>query len=235
MSHVVAIIPARKGSKGVPGKNKRLLCGKPLVSWTIEQALAANCVGEVFVSSDDGDILRIADQLGAVAMPRPEELSGDDVSTEAVMEYHLRRAGGRFDTVVLLQPTSPLRDPYDIDRALVHLEETGADSLLSVVDTHAPFYWTREEVGDRELRWVRPYQIRGRPRRQELRECWQENGSIYVCRVEGFLEHQDRLFGKIVVSGQAEDTKYEIDSEEDWVVVESLMERRLARVSAGSR
>jgi len=228
---VLAYIPARGGSKGVPGKNKRVLCGRPLVQWTIEQAEKTPGIDEILVSTDDREIMEICYDMAVRYSERPAEYAQDDSSIEDGLLWHMENAAMRGvmpDTIVLLQPTSPLRRPHDIGAALAHFEQTHADSLFSAVSTHSPFYWTRRSSGDGTFQWVKPYGERSR--RQMLGEVWQENGSIYVFNAKGFRDWQSRLFGKIVCYGMAEDSKYEIDTEDDFYVVERLMERMLAGV-----
>ena len=168
----LAFIPARKGSQGVPGKNTKELLGKPLIQWSIEQAQDARGVDEVWVSSDDPEVLAIARDCGAEPLLRPEQLSGPVAQIEESITYHLSVDQRRLsiDYILLLQPTSPNRTSIDIERALGHIRETDADSLVSMVATHSPFYWTR----DRDLSWFKPYDER--PRRQDIHLYLQEAG-----------------------------------------------------------
>jgi CMP-N,N'-diacetyllegionaminic acid synthase len=135
---LLAIIPARGGSKGVPGKNLRSIAGKPLIAWSIEQALAAKSVSEVVVTTDSEDIAEVARQFGAsVPFLRPAELATDSAPTEPTMLHALlemEKGRGRFDQVLLLQPTSPLRLPGTLDNAFAAFLTAKADSLLGVVD-----------------------------------------------------------------------------------------------------
>lgn len=217
---VLAFIPARAGSKGLPGKNGRPFAGKPLVQWTVDQAVASKRVDITIVSSDDEGILALS--LGSAhKSTRAPELATDGARIEdAILDFLKGPLWSGVETVVLLQPTSPLRTPEDIDRAVLHLDETQADSLLSVVDGHSPFYWMR----DRTLNWIKPYA--DRPRRQDMPECWQENGSIYAFRAEGFREHGDRLFGKTVVLGMEEWQRYEIDTLWDFTLCEMIFKEK---------
>mgnify|MGYP003149148919 CR=1 FL=1 len=134
----LAFIPARKGSQGVPGKNTKELLGKPLIQWSIEQAQDARGVDEVWVSSDDPEVLAIARDCGAEPLLRPEEISGATAQIEESITYHLAVDQRRLsiDYILLLQPTSPNRTSIDIERALGHIRETDADSLVSMVATH---------------------------------------------------------------------------------------------------
>lgn len=220
----LAIIPARGGSKGVPGKNLRSLAGKPLVAWTIGQALAADAIDTVLVSTDDERIAAVARDHGAeVPFLRPAELATDEAPTEPVMAHALDWYGGQgraFDTIALLQPTSPLRLPGTVDAAFRHFAAEQADSLLGVVESHH-FYWRRDPV-------EALYDYRNRPRRQDIAAAdrrYRETGSIYISSVEAFRRSGNRLSGSIALFLMEEVEGWEIDSETDFAVLEALFPR----------
>ncbi|ABF53294.1 acylneuraminate cytidylyltransferase family protein [Sphingopyxis alaskensis] len=224
---VLAIIPARGGSKGVPGKNLRLLAGKPLISWSIEQALAAHGVTDVVVSTDAEDIAAVARSFGAqVPFLRPAELATDTAPTEPVMLHTLERMEamkGRYEAILLLQPTSPLRLPGTIDGALHAFAAEGADSLLGVVESHA-FFWQADPVRA-------SYDYTNRPRRQDIAEAdrhYRETGSIYLTRRDIFMEKCNRLAGRIALYRMQECEGWEIDTEIDFEIVEALMKQELS-------
>lgn len=219
----LAVIPARGGSKGLPGKNVRLLAGKPLIAWSIEQALECGRMDCVHVSTDDPEIAEVARAHGAdVPYMRPAELAQDTTPTEPVMTYALdwyERAGRMFDAVVLLQPTSPLRLPGTLGNALEAFEAHGAESLLGVCENHH-FFWRNSEDP------VALYDYRNRPRRQDIwpEDRWyRENGSIYVTRASAFRRHSNRLCDPIYMHVMREEEGWEIDSLADFMVVEALM------------
>lgn len=226
MTEVVAIIPARGGSKGVPGKNLRPLAGKPLLVWSIEQALACGSVGRVVVSTDSEEIATVARAAGAdVPALRPAELATDTAPTEPALLHMLdvlSTGGYRPDATMLLQPTSPLRRPETLDAALRLYESSRADSLLGVIDTHA-FFW-REAGGEAtaDYDWMK------RPRRQDIAPAdrkYRETGSVYVTRTELLRTSGNRLGGKIVLFRMREEEGWEIDTEADFLVLEGLMAR----------
>ncbi len=220
---LLAIIPARGGSKGLPGKNIRPLAGKPLIVWSIEQAAAANGVTDIVVSTDAGDIAGIAKEAGAsVPFMRPAELAGDAVATEPVMRHALlemEREHGHYDAVMLLQPTSPFRHAGTLDRAIEQFIASGADSLLGVAESHA-FFWQHGPTP------TASYDYRKRPRRQDIADHdrqYRETGSIYITARDAFLEGNNRLAGKIELFEMAQEESLEIDTATDFAIVETLM------------
>jgi len=126
---ILAITPARGGSKGIPRKNLRPLCGEPLIAWTIKAAKASRLVDRYVVSTEDGEIAETARRYGAEVIDRPKELAGDEVPTLPVLQHALTQQAA--DTVVVLQATSPIRDPDLIDRCIERFRGTDADSLAT--------------------------------------------------------------------------------------------------------
>lgn len=224
----LAIIPARGGSKGVTRKNVRPLAGRPLLVHTIEQALAAERVGRVIVSTDDAEIERVAEAHGAEVIERPAELADDDAPSESALVHVLdqlaEREGYRPELVVFLQCTSPIRDAADIDRAICQLLEEGADSLLSAVPFHG-FTWRRGSTGAEPLN----YDHRQRPRRQDRKGEYLENGSIYVFKRSILRRHGNRLGGKIALYEMDPASAVDIDRLEDFDICEALLRARAAR------
>lgn len=194
---VLAIIPARGGSKGIPRKNLRLLAGRPLLAHTIAHARATPSIGRIVVSTDDEEIASEATALGVEVMRRPAELSGDTASSEAALLHTLDRLaeeGYRPELVVFLQATSPLRREHDVEEAIQTLLAEGADSLFSASRLEG-FLWRNGPEGVRSF----TYDHRHRPRRQDAPEDLIENGSIYVFRPWVLREHGNRLGGRIAV------------------------------------
>lgn len=220
----VVLIPARGGSKGVPRKNIRTIGGKPLIVWSIEQGLSASTVASVYVSTDDDEIARVARAAGADVIMRPTELSGDEATTESAISHFLSQLGYQQclpDNIILLQCTSPIRPAGSIDAAFDHFRDHGADSLLSVSPNHR-FLWKLNDEGFGVPENYDPHQ---RPRRQDIRDSFQENGSIYIFSRDCFERFGNRLGGKIVLYNMPDEASQEIDTVTDFFIVEALMKK----------
>lgn len=224
---IVAIIPARGGSKGIPRKNVTLLAGKPLVAHSIEQAKQTPLVTRLVVSTDDHEIASVACEWGAEVVMRPTEISGDTATSESallhVLDYFHYQASGQSppdpDLVVFLQPTSPCRPPGDIQRAIDTLRREQADSLLSVGPVHG-FVWRIEKDGS--LRSF-SYDHLNRPRRQDAPEDLIENGSIYVFKPWVLRQFNNRLGGKVALHRMSALDSFQIDAPGDFELLELIM------------
>lgn len=217
--HIIAVIPARGGSKGIPGKNIRQLCGKPLLVHSIEQAKASTFISDVYVTTDDTNIAAVASAAGAKVIARPEHLSGDEASSESALKHALETLNTEFDLIVFLQCTSPIRRFDDVDNAINTIIAKDADSLLSVVESHK-FLWCESDGQGKSLN----YDYRHRPRRQDMDIQYMENGSIYVFKPWVLFEFNNRLGGKVVLYPMAPNTGIDIDSESDFIFAESIMQ-----------
>lgn len=222
---VLALIPARGGSKGIPGKNIRELAGKPLIAWTIEAACAARSIDRVVVSSDDPSILDVARVWGAdVPFVRPAELARDETPGIDVVLHALDRLPG-VDWVVLLQPTSPLRTAEDIDAAVARCRGMGAPACVSVTEAQTPPWWmfrlSREGYlcsflpdGERPLR------------RQDAPALFSLNGAIYVARADWLRQSRSFLTEETVAYVMPPERSVDIDTPLDLAMAACLLRQR---------
>ncbi len=210
----ICIIPARGGSKGIPGKNLIDFCGRPLLQWSIFQARESGAIDEVYVSSDDRKILETAVAAGASPVERPASLAVDTASSEEALLHALDRAEEekeKADTVVFLQATSPVREAGDIRAALKFFQEQKADSLFSAAVLDDICLWKKKEEALESL----TFDYRKRGRRQDRNPYYLENGSIYIFKSDSLRTCKNRLGGKIVVFPMPLWKSFEIDSPAD--------------------
>lgn len=222
MGEVVAIIPARGGSKGIPGKNLKLICDKPLLAWSIMQARAAKSVDSVWVSSDSDDILAAAREYGANPVRRPDALSGDTATSESAWLHALgeiERTGVTVDLIVGMQATSPIRAPSDLDQAIGKVRRENLDSLLTVTEVEDFFNWRMGPDGPESIN----YDYRSRKRRQLIEKRYLENGSFYIFHPAILRNLDNRLGGKIGMHVLERHKMFQIDNPEDIALCESLM------------
>lgn len=227
---VLGLIPARGGSKGVPGKNMRSLGGKPLLAWTAEAALAAQTLDRVILSTDDPGIAAMGRLLQLeVPFMRPAALAEDETPTLDVIIHALRwleRAGDRYDAVALLQPTSPFRTPELIDRAVRLLHARDATSVITmrhVPHRHHPFWvFLREEDGSVRLSTGERDPI---PRRQMLPEALVRDGRLYVTRSSVVLEERSLYGERCYPLCEPDEEDVNLDTLEDFVHAERLLGR----------
>lgn len=224
--NILGIIPARGGSKGIPKKNIKPLQGKPLLQYTIEAAKESELISRVILSSDDPEISGVAEKLGLeVPFLRPQELSQDDTPSLEVVKHALNYFADQneiFDTVCLLQPTSPFRRPGLIDQAIKKFMCGKYDSLLSVREIPTEFNprWIFEEKEDL-LEIAKEDKII--TRRQDLPKAYHRDGAIYLTRTEVIME-QNSLYGnKIGFIETTGDPYINIDGPEDWPKAEEIL------------
>jgi len=218
----LAVIAARGGSKGIPHKNLLDLCGKPLIAWTVEQARAARGVDLVAVSSDSDQILAAAETAGAVGVRRPDDISGDLASSESAWLHALDAIDermGRFERIVALQATSPIREPGDIEDALATFDRDHLDSLLSVCEVEDYFNWRIGQTGPEPIN----YDYRNRRMRQQIEKRYLENGSFYVLIPSLLREQNNRLGGKIGFHVMERHKMFQIDRPEDVKLCAAIM------------
>jgi len=197
---VVAVVPARAGSKGIPGKNLRAVAGRSLVRRAVEAALDATSIDAVVVSTDGDAIAAEAERAGARVVRRPTELAGDEASSESALLHvldDLAAAGEEPEVVVFLQATSPFTDPADLDAAVARVRDGLADSVFAATPSHA-FLWRieREPDGAGTARAVN-HDAAVRPRRQDREPEYRETGAFYVFRTAAFRQHRHRFHGRV--------------------------------------
>ena len=228
MPKTVAFIPVRGGSKSIPLKNIKPMCGRPLVYWTAAAANGCAAIDEVYIATDSDEIRAAAESFDLPkvrVVGRSAESASDGASTESAMiEFAEARD---FDDIVLVQATSPLLEARDLDAGFARYREEGVDGVISVVED-SRFYWREGEEGAKPLN----YDVFARPRRQDFEGCLMENGAFYITSRERLLASGNRLSGRIAASIMPADTSYEIDEPDDWEIVEHLLQRRLRTQSA---
>ena len=223
MTNVVAIILARGGSKGIPGKNIIDFCGNPLIVWTIEQLQQAMGIDSIWVSSDSEEILSISQACGAEVIHRPAEISGDSATSESGWLHALEiieNKVGRIDIVLAPQVTSPLREASDIERGLRDFQEQKCDSMFSCSVAEDLFFW--EKTQDGVLKSMN-YDYRNRKYRQDVPRQYIENGSFYLFKPEVLRKYNNRFGGRIGMTQMEFWKMFEIDSMEDLKMCEALM------------
>lgn len=222
---VLGVIPARAGSKGVPRKNARTLCGKPLLGWTIDAARGAACLDRVVLSSDDDEIMDLGRSLGCeVPHRRPAHLASDTAMVVDVVLNLLDTMRERFDFVVLLQPTSPLREARDIDGAAAACFAAGAPACASVVAAEqSPYLMYRLEAAGRMV----PVLGEGTSsRRQDLPQIYALNGAVYVTESERLRAERKFVGANAVGYEMPRERSIDIDSELDFALAGLLLEAR---------
>jgi CMP-N,N'-diacetyllegionaminic acid synthase len=223
---ILAIIPARGGSKGVPGKNIKLLGGKPLLQYTIDVALESDLLDKVVLSSDDTEIIEFGKKMGAeVPFVRPDNLAEDTTSTLDVIKHCLNYYSEKdeiYDVVCLLQPTSPFRSVGFLNEAIKTFICKETDSLISVQKVPYEYnpHWTFEEDENGILK-IATGEKQIISRRQDLPKTFHRDGSIYLTKVKTILE-QNSLYGNSVSYLESPKEFYmNIDTLEDWKLAET--------------
>jgi CMP-N,N'-diacetyllegionaminic acid synthase len=232
----LGLITARGGSKHISGKNSKPLCGKPLLAYTIQAALASSHLDRVIVSTEDEEISSIARQWGAeVPFRRPEELAADDSRSIDVIAHALEwlelHEGYTPDALVLLQPTCPLRTGRHIDEAIALYEDRDADCVVAVSEPEHHPYWMKTISQDGQLNPLMQVDLCRYHQKQTLPKVWASNSSIYVLRRDFFLTHRQiyggRSYGYIMPSSESLD----IDTQWDFQLAELIITHTVERHS----
>ena len=224
---VLALIPARGGSKGIPRKNIKILGGKPLLYYTLESALQSKLIDTIMVSTEDVEIAEIAKSLGAqVPFMRPQELAQDNTSSLDVIKHVINSyevLGIKFDIICLLQPTSPYRPLGAIDRSIELLLNSEADSVISIKPIPHEFnpHWTFK-LSNEGLLSISTGECKIISRRQELPPAFHRDGAIYISRISTIRE-KDSIYGDVILGYDMKSPYYlNIDTRKDWEYAEEL-------------
>lgn len=227
---ILAIIPARGGSKGIPNKNITNLCGKPLIAYSILAAKASQYIDDIIVSTDSEQIADIATQYDAsVPFLRPLALASDTSKTIDCMIYtidELKKQGCHYDCVVLLQPTQPIRKEGSIDQAITMLLDSPEDSLVSVTTVSEHPILMRTITKEGTLKSLLP--TSSTVRRQDFPDIYRVNGSIYINRVNAHLNTSTSLNDNILPFFMEEKYSIDIDSYEDLKKAEIFLQQHLS-------
>ena len=231
----VALIPVRGGSKSIPLKNIKPICGKPLVYWTAKAACECRFIDEVYIATDSDDIRKAADNFAKEeagvfkklkVIDRSAENASDTASTESVMLEFAEKYS--FDNIVLIQATSPLLTKDDLDGGFELYNSDNTDSVLSVVKQKR-FLWGTDENG---VAYPDNYDVYNRPRRQDFDGYLMENGAFYIISKDNLIKSKNRLCGNIKAYIMPEDTAVEIDEPEDFLILEMLMKKRFGKTDS---
>lgn len=222
---ILAIIPARSGSKGLKDKNIKELKGKPMLAYTIETAIESNIFDDIVLSTDSEKYAKIGRDFGAqVPFLRPDNLSTDEATTKDVMVYtleRLRSEGKNYDYFMILQPTSPLRTAENIREAVGLLFEKEALSVVSVCEAdHSPLYMNTLD-GTLSLNNFMKKDVK--TRRQELPTYYRPNGAIYICQVDHYLNNGNLYNKKSYAYIMDKKNSIDVDDEMDFIIAEALL------------
>lgn len=228
---VLAIVTARAGSKGLPGKNSRILEGKPLIQYSIEAGIESSYIDDIILSSDCDECIKIADDKGLdTPFKRPAHLCGDEVPSADVIKHvfeYLHNENKKYEIFILLEPTSPLRNANDIDRALELMINKGNKSLVSVClaeDQHPDFMFKLDSNGN-----LKPWLNKTFTpiRRQDVNPAFFLEGSLYISYVENFLENETFCHESTLAFIMPKSKSFEVDDIVDFHCVETVMRNKL--------
>lgn len=223
---ILAIIPARGGSKGIPGKNIKMMAGKALIGWTIEAALRSKYIDRVLVSTDDNEIAKVAEEF-CVPVPymRDSEYATDDAAATLPVLEALENLPG-YDQVVLLQPTSPLRETSDIDAAIELFDKHQPYSVVSVTPNAKPYEWLLTMNQEHMIKSIANNITKSR---QESQQIFAFNGAIYIVDTVDFIKSQkfvsEQTYGYVMPPEKSVD----IDTEFDFDFAEYIMLKKLEK------
>lgn len=231
---ILGIIPARGGSKGIPGKNVKLLAGKPLIYYTIKAAQKGKLLDYFLVSTDDKKIADVAQRYGAeVPFLRPAELARDETKTLLVLLHALdwaeKSKNCRFDYILTLQPTSPLRTSQDIDKSIIlATENPTTDSVVSVFDLGFPPQKIKKIIAN-ELIDYYEHEIIGTRRQEYSTQVYKRNGAIYLTKRDTLLDKNSVFGSKIIPYVMPIERSVDIDTIFDFELAEFLIKKQISK------
>lgn len=217
---IISIILARKNSKGIKNKNLTTVNGKPLLYWSVINSIKSKLIYKTFVSSNSSKILSYAQKLGAETIVRPYKYSKSNTSSEKSLIHainYLLKIKINFKTIVFIQPTSPIREKKDFDKAIKLFNTKKLDSLFSANKTNDTNFWF--------IKYKKPhanYDYKNRKMRQNMSQKYLENGSFYIFDKDKFLKEKCRLFGRIGFYLTNKCNSFQIDDPEDIKIINSI-------------
>lgn len=225
---MLAIIPARGGSKGVPGKNIKLLCGKPLIAYTIEAAVAAKTIDRIILSTDDPEIAKIVIKYNVeIPFMRPKELAQDNSLAIDNYIYTIERLNREFncnyEEFVVLLPTVPLRTSEDIDKAVELFSQKNAESVISSTTLYHPLEWIFSINDDGIIQRNNEIDIKKMMNRQESKHAYIPNGAVYVFKYSLLKEKNSYYSDKTYAYVMPPERSVDIDTELDFKFAEFLI------------
>jgi CMP-N,N'-diacetyllegionaminic acid synthase len=226
---ILSLIPARAGSKRLLQKNMAVLGGRPLIAWTIEASLNSKYITKTVVSSDSKEILKIAKEYGADFLKRPGLLANDTASSESVVAHALESIEEKFNYIVLLQPTSPLRKTEDIDNSFEKLFRENVTALISVCETDNKILkaFKENKKGFLEGLSNNKYPFM---RRQDLPKTYMSNGAIYIVKVSDFLKNNSFYTDRTISYVMHGDSNLDIDTKDDLKKAENCINQKNNKV-----
>ena len=225
----LAVIPARGGSKGLPRKNIKNLCGKPLIAWSIEAGLRSKYIDEVMVTTDDEEIAKISKEFGAnVPFLRPKELASDTATTfdaiKHTIDFYKDTYKKTYDYIILLEPTSPLREKEDIDNMIKKMveNEKNADSLISIGEVHEHPSIMKKILDGRLVNYC--HELKAHSRRQDNDKAYFPYGVGYIVKTDVLLKEKTFYTKKNTFFEIKRYQCYEIDDIYDFLAIENIMQ-----------
>lgn len=223
---LVAFVNARKGSKGIPGKNKKQLLGKPLIEWTLHVIKNCRYISKIIVSTDDEDVYKICENYGCKPpFLRPSDLGGDNVLQIDVIKHsinYLKSINYNFENIILLQPTCPIRTVIDLNTSIEKYYNNNYDSLISVTDVGGRHPKTCYSLKDDKLNPLMTSSQSG-VLRQEFEKVYWRNGSIYIFNKKNIIEKNSLYGNSIGFYEMPEERSFNLDSTFDWDITESYL------------